>query len=337
MPAQLCLSVEEPSQVGEVRRNATKLAAAAGLSGNRCSDAGIVATELATNLHRHATKGRVWMQTISTTLGTLLEITAIDSGPGVSDFHRCMQDGYSTGGTSGTGLGAVRRLSDEFDAFSTVGHGTVVVSRLHASAEIKRQQYVIGAVSLPAPYEVVCGDTWRVTDRDNSISVLVADGLGHGPLASEAAELAAGAFDAGPFVAPADYYARAHSAMSGSRGAAVARAVIDPNGRIEYSGIGNIAGSLVGVDGSRGLPSQNGTVGVEMRRQVAVQQRDWPPRGILLMHSDGITGRWTLDPYPGLVIRHPAVIAAIIARDFLRGRDDATVVVVSRNTRGQAA
>ena len=166
---------------------------------------------------------------------------------------------------------------------------------------------------------------------------MVADGLGHGPLASAAAELAAGAFEKRPFAAPAEYYTDAHQAMAGSRGAAVARALVDSAGRIEFSGVGNIAASLIGVDGSRGLPSQNGTVGVEMRRQIAVQQRDWPDRGVLLMHSDGITSRWSFDPYPGLLVRHPAVIAAVVARDFLRGRDDATILVIGRNARGRAA
>jgi len=337
MPMQLCLAVDHSSQVGEVRRHAQKLSLAAGLLEHRRSDAAIIATELATNLHRHATNGRVWMQTLSSQHGTLLEIVAVDGGPGVQDFHRCMQDGYSTGGTAGTGLGAVRRLSDEFDAFSTVGRGTVVVSRLHANENIHRQRYVLGAVSIPAPHEDVCGDSWRFVDRGEGFAILMADGLGHGPLASAAAELAAAAFEKRPFGAAADYYTDAHQAMAGSRGAAVARAVVDPAWQVEFSGFGNIAASLIGVDGSRGLPSQNGTVGVQVRRQIAVQQRPFPDRGVLLMHSDGINSRWSLDPYPGLLVRHPAVIAAIIARDFLRGRDDATIVVVSRNTQGHVA
>ena len=45
------------------------------------------------------------------------------------------------------------------------------------------------------------------------------------------------------------------------------------------------------------------------------------------MHSDGLTTHWRLDPYPGLATRHPAVIAAVLYRDFNRGHDDVTVLV----------
>ncbi|MCX2689329.1 ATP-binding protein, partial [Pseudomonas sp. DCB_AW] len=38
--------------------------------------------------------------------------------------------------------------------------------------------------------------------------------------------------------------------------------------------------------------------------------------------------RWNLQAYPGLVLRHPAVIAAVLHRDFCRGRDDVTVLVL---------
>lgn len=330
MAPQVCLPVTDSSHVGEVRRTATRLAQAAGLSESKRSDAAIVATELATNLNRHATHGRVYLQALSSPSGTSLELIAVDEGPGIRDLHRCLQDGYSSGGTSGTGFGAVRRLSAEFDAFSTVGRGTVVVARISAGPSSSAPTYALGALSVPAPREHVCGDSWSIVERGSQLAVMVADGLGHGPLAAEAAARAASVFQAQPFVEPTIFYGEAHRALAGSRGAAVARAVLDPTGRVEYSGVGNIAASLIGVQGSRGLPSQNGTVGAEMRRQIAANYYDWPERGVLLMHSDGIVGRWSFDPYPGLLIRHPAVIAAIVCRDFLRGRDDATVVVVSR-------
>jgi anti-sigma regulatory factor (Ser/Thr protein kinase) len=334
MSAQVCVTVTELSQVGEVRRAAARLAHTIPLSDARRSDVAIIATELATNLARYARHGQVWLQTLSTAEGVFLEIIAIDSGPGMSDLHRCLQDGYSSAGSAGTGLGAVRRLADEFDAFSTVGRGTTVMTRLHATPAPSPRLYIVGAVSLPAPGETVCGDAWRIVERDQSIAIMVADGLGHGPLAAEAAERAAEVFVAQAFNDTSDFYVRAHERLRGSRGAAVARAVIDGSGRVEYSSVGNVAGSLVGLDASRGLPSQNGTVGLEMRRQIATQQYEWPGRGILLMYSDGILGRWSLEPYPGLLVRHPALIAAILFRDFLRGRDDATMVVIGRSNKG---
>ena len=82
-----------------------------------------------------------------------------------------------------------------------------------------------------------------------------------------------------------------------------------------YAGIGNIAGVLAGGERSRGLVSHNGTVGVQIRQGPAFDYA-WPPRGLLVMHSDGLTSRWSLDTYPGLRARHPAVIAGVLYRDF---------------------
>ena len=89
-----------------------------------------------------------------------------------------------------------------------------------------------------------------------------------------------------------------------------------------------VAGSLVDGIRGRGLTSQNGIVGVHTHKAVQTVSQDWPDHGMLIMHSDGISTRWTLEAYPGLWRRHPAVVAGVLYRDFARGRDDATVVVV---------
>ncbi len=50
---------------------------------------------------------------------------------------------------------------------------------------------------------------------------------------------------------------------------------------------------------------------------------------LLILYSDGLQSRWNLADYPGLSHRHPALIAAILHRDFCRGRDDVTVFVIA--------
>lgn len=332
MAAQTCVAVVDLSQVGEARRAAARIAQTIALGEARRSDLAIAATELASNLARHAKHGQLLMQVIRSEGAEWLEMLAIDEGPGIADLHRSLRDGYSSAGTSGTGFGAVQRLADAFDAFSTPGKGTVVMARFRSGAPTEDSPFVIGAVCRPAPHEQVCGDTWRVAVRGRDAAVFVVDGLGHGPLAGEAAQRAAAVFEIDPFAVEQAFFDRAHQALLGGRGAAAARAVVC-GGDVRYSGIGNIAGSLIAMDGSRGLPSQNGTVGADARRKVTTTEYRWPARGLLLMHSDGITSRWTLDAYPGLLVRHPALVAAIVARDFKRGRDDATVVVVGTSGR----
>ena len=134
-----------------------------------------------------------------------------------------------------------------------------------------------------------------------------------------------------PAGTPREFIERAHSALAGSRGAAVAVAQVASDRTIRYAGCGNIAGALVDAVHSRGLVSQNGTLGVAIR---TVQEQTYPwASGFLVMHSDGLTSRWNVEQYPGVFGRHPAIIAGLIYRDALRGRDDATVVVVDGSGR----
>ena len=327
MLQQHCVPVADASQVGEVRRMAARVAEAAGLNDSQRGAVAIAATELATNLSRYATSGRVLVQQIAPLGGLCVEVLAIDSGPGM-DLDRCVRDGYSTGGTPGNGLGAVKRLAHEFDAFSSPA-GSVLMARFgHQTRRLTPTAFRWGAVSIPAPHEQVCGDGWCVAERDDEIAVMVVDGLGHGVSANEAATRALATFKQHQFAGPAAFCAESHRALSGTRGAAIALAHLATRTPVRYAGVGNISGTLVAPGGQgRGMVSQNGTAGYQVRQ---MQQFDysWPAQGCLVMHSDGLTNRWSLEGYPGLMRRHPAVIAGVLYRDCVRGRDDATIVVV---------
>ncbi|MFO1019686.1 MAG: ATP-binding SpoIIE family protein phosphatase [Planctomycetales bacterium] len=332
MFTQMAVNVTESSQIGEVRRHASRIAAEAGLSQADCNNTAIVAMELATNLSRYATGGEVLLRTFGKNGGSGVEILALDRGPGIADVAKCLADGYSTGGTPGAGLGAIRRLSTEFDIFSMQPGGTVVLSRIQANKgrDVVPTGFSWGAINRPAPHEQQCGDTWRIAERPDELAVMVADGLGHGPLAALAADSAAAAFEQHSFQALTQLFTLVDQRTRGSRGAAVAVAQIQRStGNLKYAGVGNIAASLKSQQGtsSKGLISHSGTVGVEMRK---VQQFDYecPEQAVLIMHSDGLQNRWALETYPGLLQRHPSIIAAILYRDFLRGRDDVTVVVI---------
>src|SRR5580698_6689616 len=110
--------IEEESQIGEARRDAQRLAIAYGLDATQTGRVAIAATELASNLLRHGGGGELLLQPIRSGAAENIELLAIDKGRGMNDVARCLGDGYSTGGTSGTGLGAVRRLYAEFDIYS---------------------------------------------------------------------------------------------------------------------------------------------------------------------------------------------------------------------------
>ena len=319
------------TQVGEARRYAAKLTRDNGFGEVESGNVAIIVSELATNLTRYSDDGELLLHARSNRDGRWMDILAIDGGPGISDIPRCLTDGYSTGGTPGNGLGAVRRLSTEFDLFSTAPGGTVIFSRVASPQKHQSQTtFQWGCISRPAPLETFCGDAWSIAEQDGKLSILVVDGLGHGPLAASAADEATGAFYQGPFAPLEELLQRADVRMRGTRGGAVAAAHIDSAERtLRYLGIGNISGSLRVADGERGrgLISHNGTVGAQVR-QTKVFDHEITPRGLLIMHSDGLQTRWSLETYRGLAQRHPGVIAGVLYRDFTRGRDDVTVAVV---------
>ena len=326
------VAVNDASQVGEARRQAVRIAETLNLSESDRGRVAIVASELATNLARYATAGEILLRAMPATNPQWIELLAVDRGPGITDVTRSLEDGYSTGGTAGTGLGAARRLSNVFDIYSTRPGGTVVFCRLQPKATniVAEDTFVYSAISRPAPLEVMCGDSWRIVQRGSELAIMIVDGLGHGPSAASAADEATAAFDREPFVELASLINSTHVRMQGTRGGAIAIAHLDADRQsIKYVGVGNISGHLRSGDGQsrKGLVSHNGTVGVLLRR---VQHFDYAyqPGGLLVMHSDGVQSRWSLDLYPGLSQRHPAVIAGVLQRDFTRGRDDVTVAVV---------
>jgi anti-sigma regulatory factor (Ser/Thr protein kinase) len=313
--------IADASAIGEARRDSQRLAAQVGFDETLAGRVALVATELATNVLRHAGSGEVLLQALPTDSGISIELLALDRGPGMGDPEQCLQDGYSTIGTAGTGLGAVKRLSAEFDIYSLRSHGTAVLSRIGTGERAN-----FGAVCTAKDGETVCGDTWRAACLANQKALVVVDGLGHGTLAAEASRLAAEVFQNDPFAAPQTLIERMHRALTGTRGAAGACVYLNGGAELFYAGIGNIAGRVCTADGSRGLVSHSGTLGFQARR---VQQFAYPrsQTSLLIMHSDGLTARWNIAEHVGLHARHPALVAAVLYREHARGRDDATVVV----------
>ena len=330
MYSSLAIPVTDQSQVGEARRAASQIAREAELSDTEAGKVSLIATELANNLQKYAKAGRILLQAFSDPRGKIVEVISIDEGPGIADPGRCQQDGFSTGGTPGSGLGAVKRVSTEFDIFSSQPKGTVVLARIHANSHATpdRSTYAWGAVSIPAPGESVCGDAWRIAENAEGAVVIVADGLGHGPLASDASQAAMKVFEADAFQGPSRLMESAHMRLSGTRGAAVAVAQLDIEKKtLRYCGIGNISGCLLTTTSGRGLLTRNGIVGSRAHK-VEELKYPWPTNGLLIMYSDGLHTRIALETYPGLFSRHPGIIAAVLARDCIRGKDDATVVIL---------
>jgi hypothetical protein len=158
--------------------------------------------------------------------------------------------------------------------------------------------------------------------------IFVADGLGHGLPAHEAATAATRVFAAGHELRPGRLVEDVHAALRPTRGAAVAALSVDLERRTAtYAGLGNIGGVVLHPTGARqSMVSHNGTAGATAAR---IQEFHYvvPSGAIVVMFSDGLATQWDLGAYPGLQQRSASVIAGVLYRDFSRRRDDVTVVV----------
>ncbi|MGB2555774.1 ATP-binding SpoIIE family protein phosphatase [Cellulosimicrobium cellulans] len=317
-------TVDHPSAVGSVRRGASTAARNLGLDDERAAEVGLVVSELATNQCRHAGGGSVLVRVRRTGAEAALDVLAVDAGPGMRDITAAMRDGVSSRGTLGIGLGTLPRLASAWDAWTSPGQGTVIAATFVAHGATADLAAPTG-VTRPMTGQDVCGDALAVRHDDGAPSLLVADGLGHGPLAAVASGAAVRAFlDAPPGSAVA-LLERVHGALGGTRGAAVS-VVQASGGVLRHAGLGNIAGTVHGAR-SRGLVSHPGIAGTRGR---PLRETTYPvePGDVVVLHSDGLTARWSLADYPGLAVRSPLVVAGVLLRDHAVRRDDSCVAVL---------
>ncbi len=324
--AHQSIGITDRSSVGEARRAAISAAAGLSFSEDQRSNIGIVATEAANNILLHAQTGEFLVCPFRDSASAWIDLFALDTGPGIHDVGRAMEDGFSTTGTAGHGLGAIKRLSDASSILSVPEKGTVYWSRFLRDQPGFASQ--AGIVSLPLRGESVAGDSFLVLEQENQPLYVVVDGLGHGGGAAEAAIEAIKTVRQHAGQPLVELMTRAHEALKKTRGAAMSIALVDWKRRsLTYAGIGNVSATLVGTSISRNLVSQNGTLGAIMPR--VIHESTYSLEGIssLVMFSDGLASKTSPTSYPGFSTRHPALLAGLLYRDFSRKRDDATVLV----------
>lgn len=320
------LAIEDSSQIGYARRTAQQLAEQHGFDERDAGRVALVATELASNVLKHASHGEMHLRVLPRPDGFGIEMLAVDRAQGF-DLEACLADGFSTGGTQGIGLGSIARQAEVFDVYADA-RGAVLLARLYPRND-RAPDMRFGVTQHSLHHDPACGDVWHLAYEDGNISALIIDGLGHGEDAERAGLAGAKPFALTPFADPVMLMEDLHRDMIGTRGGAVAFAQFHAErDSLTFTGIGNIGASLIAADKSRGLASHPGIVGVQYRK---ARPFDYAPVNghLLIMYSDGIQSRWNLQDYPGLVHRHPAVIASVLHRDFFRGRDDVTVLVVA--------
>ncbi|WP_217242760.1 ATP-binding SpoIIE family protein phosphatase [Streptomyces sp. AC555_RSS877] len=346
MPRVWEVPVHDSTRVRDARVAAVNAATSARLDEPRTAAAALVATELATNLLKHAGGGLILIEVVAPPTPTgggacLVQIAAIDHGPGMSDVAAALRDGFSTTRSLGAGLGTCRRIADDFGLHSAPGRGTVALARVgaHPKAAAPVAAVRAGGVNIPLAGADYSGDAWAWARSGDRLTLMLADGLGHGPEAARASTAAVEALNGAAHLPPAEALVHLDTALRGTRGAAVAVAQVEPRaGLLRFAGVGNIGARLRQGDGWRSLLSRPGIVGVHRHATLREDRMPWAADQLLILHSDGLPSRWTAPSDPDLLSADPALVAALTVRDASSSarpvRDDTAVVVLSPTAEG---
>lgn len=177
-----------------------------------------------------------------------------------------------------------------------------------------------------APGETICGDQYLILQENQTLTIAVIDGLGHGAAAAEAAQRAVKVLESyrGSLT---QMIPLIHQQLLGTRGAVLSIAHINSESRIiKYVGIGNIATYMVYPDHVRMLPTNEGFLGYRLPffREYDLEVDEAKQ---LIMVSDGIAAI----PEKELVKiswQNAVAMALAIGEKWGRNRDDETVLVV---------
>jgi len=318
---QELIKVSDSSQVGEIRRHSQGISQELEYDEVLSGKISIVVTELATNLIKHAGGGEILLSYS----GSSFDILSIDKGPGF-DLQECLRDGFSTHGSSGSGLGSIKRNSHYFDIQSDPGKGTVIYVHFRKLVQ-GHPELNLGGICLPYPGEEVSGDGWTFCRKDD-LKLIVADGLGHGLLAHEASQKALEVFEEYSGLPSMEMMKYLHQSLRSTRGAAVGIAELSHSKKIlSYCSVGKIYATISSPGSNKRCVSYNGTVGVQLNKY---QNLPYPVEddSLIVIASDGLSTHWDLKAYPGIYLRHPFVVAGVLYRDFSKRTDDVSVIVL---------
>jgi anti-sigma regulatory factor (Ser/Thr protein kinase) len=327
--------LEERSYLGVVKSGIRSLAFAIGFTEHHLGEVDIVVSEIATNLLKHTPKGgELLVKPLGENMDEGIEIISIDSGPGIALPDRMMQDGVSTSGTLGQGLGAIRRLSQFFDLYSLPGWGTIIVTRIlkNKEAAFKKPSlysYEFGALAVPKKNEKKCGDGYGYIKNGNHLKVIACDGLGHGPEANKAAIAAVSAFCKHEKENPNQSIRYIHEDIKRTRGAvAVVTDISLMTRTMLFCGVGNITARIISPGNLRNCISYNGIVGHNIPNTLNTHTYELEANDMIVLNSDGITSRCDFQKHVGIFRHDPVMVAAVIYKDCNRGTDDSMVVVI---------
>ena len=293
----------------------------------------LVASELATNQAKFAEGTGVMQLWEAREPEPALDLFALDFGPGIEDVRLALEDGYTTAGTLGQGLGTVRRLADEAAFYSVARrpqggqawHGVAVWVRFRPRRRAPRP-CAVGCYVRALGDSEHNGDAIELHWEEGRLCWLHLDALGHGPEAARAASRAREAVSG--CGRPEEVLERIDARLRGERGAVAAAGVLDLAGaRLRLCGVGDLHGWVIANGERRALAFSAGVLG-HAHRHIECHHLRTPPQALLMTASDGIRNGWGLSSFPGLWRLHPQLIAFFLGEVAGRPGDDRSLLVL---------
>jgi anti-sigma regulatory factor (Ser/Thr protein kinase) len=322
------LPILDGASVSLARTKVREEGARLGLGEETIGALAIIISELANNQLAHGARGQVAVQAIERGGIAGLEIVAADEGRGFADPTRAFEGAARVTTSLGTGLAGVRSLSDEVDVDIRLGEGTCIRARKFGARAPHRREVAI--LARPCTGERMSGDQAGFERTDDGLLLFVADGLGHGPEARKAADHVLRAIRRGEGLASVELLRAADAALARSRGAVGAVAQLDEaDASIDFASVGNVATQVVRFRQTRMFTGSSFVLGMPTAapKRIASESIPVDTSDVIVMCSDGISSRFTLEERRDLLHASPVEIAHHVLETFGQDNDDATVLV----------
>lgn len=324
--------IDDRSLIAFIKREIHNLALQLGFTPHRAAETDIIVAELTSNLMKFANGGELLYRANFNGEHNEIEIYCLDKGIGFDNVAKIMNDGYSSSNTLGHGLGSIKRLSNDFQIYSMKNWGCVQYVKICEKPELEIPSLKNGlnptTIAVNYPGEKLCGDGYYIKHYSKGFQIFVGDGLGHGESANEAVEAAIKAFKQSLKTDPTTILRDIHLKVKKTRGLVATIASVDYKSEVwNVCGIGNINTRIFNGLENKTYTPYNGIIGHNIPRTLNNTVVPYKKHQIIIMHSDGLRTRWSLNDLNSIFKQSPGIIAAAIYKENVRGTDDATILV----------
>ncbi|MCP5158974.1 MAG: SpoIIE family protein phosphatase [Gammaproteobacteria bacterium] len=186
----------------------------------------------------------------------------------------------------------------------------------------------VGAVTRPIASDALCGDVCAWWWRNQNLYLSLADGLGHGEFAREAALAAMASAQRQPAdTSLSDIIARCDDDLRATRGVAIGLAVVDATAQtVSFCGVGNIRALLINATQHRRFICGYGIVGAGFKN-LFIDTQQFFPGDILMMASDGLPEHFVVSDPLSESSCSAQQLAEALLQEWAVETDDAAVLV----------